>query len=481
MAIAQVDFGRVDAEGETNLSEYFVDTGVLSRLISGRKQFVIGRKGSGKTALFLLATEEKLGRPVLKLDFGDYAWEAHKLIKEAGLIAESSYVASWRFTFLMFACQHWTTHGPDHVRRKAVDFYKRIYREEEPGVLEFLIDKFRRLRRLDLPGVQSIATAGGFELDESEGGGPLLASSINQWARVLLNFVEENFDHSPFTITLDRLDDGWDASEDSKALLAGVLKAARDFNQALYRPNQPAPVLTFLRSDIFNELRFNDKNKIVADIEFLDWTEGKLIDVASARIARSLQCTREAAWNLAFSSVEMRQRASIQSYILKRTMWRPRDIIAFCKHCQDVAIDNDHDKVQTTDVYDAEERFSKYIYDELDDEMHKQVADARSSLQALRDVGLTRFRFDDWVKVIRKREAAIPDTDIQRRLQDLFDYSVVGVQRRGGITRGTTFQFVYHDRLLEPNFNGDMIVHPSLTKHLRLKEPRAKGIRDEAV
>jgi superfamily II DNA/RNA helicase len=63
-----VDFGNVDAEGETNLSEYFVDTGVLSRLISGRKQFVIGRKGSGKTALFLLASEEKLERPVLKLD-----------------------------------------------------------------------------------------------------------------------------------------------------------------------------------------------------------------------------------------------------------------------------------------------------------------------------------------------------------------------------------------------------------------------------
>lgn len=41
--------------------------------------------------------------------------------------------------------------------------------------------------------------------------------------------------------------------------------------------------------------------------------------------------------------------------------------------------------------------------------------------------------------------------------------------------RGTTFQFIYHDRLLEPNFHGDMIVHPSLTKHLRLKEPRAKG------
>jgi hypothetical protein len=101
MSIADVDFGRVDAEGETNLSEYFVDTGVLDSLKNGKKHFIIGRKGSGKTALFLLATEEKLGRSVLKLDFADYAWEVHKKIKESGLSAESSYVASWRFTFLM--------------------------------------------------------------------------------------------------------------------------------------------------------------------------------------------------------------------------------------------------------------------------------------------------------------------------------------------------------------------------------------------
>lgn len=148
------------------------------------------------------------------------------------------------------------------------------------------------------------------------------------WSRVLLDFVKENCNANPFTITLDRLDDGWDASDESKMLLAGVLKAARDFNQTLSRSGQPAPILTFLRSDIFNELRFNDKNKIVADIEFLDWTEEKLIDVASARIARSLKCSRQSAWSRVFSSIEMRQRASIQSYILKRTMWRPRDIIA---------------------------------------------------------------------------------------------------------------------------------------------------------
>ena len=46
--------------------------------------------------------------------------------------------------------------------------------------------------------------------------------------------------------------------------------------------------MPFLRSDIFNELRFNDKNKMTADIEYLEWPDQELIEVAAARIARSL-------------------------------------------------------------------------------------------------------------------------------------------------------------------------------------------------
>lgn len=477
-AIASVDFGRVDAESEDKLAEYFVDTGVLSRLKNGRKQYVIGRKGSGKTALFSLANQEKLGHHVIRIDFADYAWESHKQIQEGGLSPESAFVASWKFTFLMAACRYWAKDAPKKVKKKAQEYYKRIYRDEEPGVLEFLIDRFRRVRRVDLPGVEGAASLGGFELDEG-GEGPLLARSISQWTRILSDFVKDNYDEAPFTITLDRLDDGWDASDQSRMLLVGVVKAAREFNQMLRRPGRPASVLVFLRSDIFNELRFNDKNKIVADIEYLDWTEDKLIDVAAARIARSLDIGRDVAWDRVFSTAEMRQRASIQSYILKRTMWRPRDIIAFCINCQEVAVDADHERVETPDVYAAEERFSRHIYDELDDEMHRQVPNARESLQALRDLGKTRFTLAEWFRAIRKRESRIDEVEAKNRLQALFDYAVVGVQRRGGHTRGTTFQFIYHDRLLEPYFDGEMIVHPSLKKHLKLKEPRSEDRSEE--
>jgi hypothetical protein len=472
MSIELVNFGRVDAESETNLAEYFVDTGVFARLQSGRKQFVVGRKGSGKTALFILATQERFKRSVIQLDFNNYAWESHKKIEESGLSAESVYTASWRFTLLMAVCDHWRKTASRDIAREAESFYKRIYKNEQPGFLEFLFDRFRRVRRVDLPTVEGIFDLGGFELDDPNVG-PMLASSISQWSQIILDFVKANFDREPFTITLDRLDDGWDASEKSRMLLVGVLKAAREFNQIFNRHGKPPAVIVFLRSDIFNELQFNDKNKISADIKYLDWTGDKLIDVIEARIGKSLGCETKYSWKEVFSSAKMRQTASIDTYILKRTMGRPRDIIAFCINCQDAARNESHSIVETSDVYKAEESYSKHIYDELDDEMHKQIPNARDILQTVRDMGKTRFSFQEWLQNCQRRSSSITEDEARQRLKILFNYSVVGVQKSGGNQGGTKFQFVYNDRLLEPNFEGDMIVHLSLKKHLSLKEPRS--------
>lgn len=326
--LADVDFGRLDAEADANLESYFVDTGVLTRLQRGEKSYVIGRKGSGKTAIFRLTSPARLKVPVLSLDFNEYPWEAHRRIREEGMVAESVYVASWRFMFLEAICKYWSSHFRDvEIAKSAGKLVARIYGEENPTLTEILFDKFKRLRKVDLPNAGDLGGLGGFELDESKAG-PVLAQSISQWSRVLSDFVTEHFASDPLVVTLDRLDDGWDASTEAKMLLAGVLKAARDLNIKLRKGGQPAPVITFLRTDIYDELQFNDKNKISADIEFLSWDDGALVDIAEARIARSLEIPQNGAWLSVFSSAEMRQRATIQTYVLKRTMGRPRDIVA---------------------------------------------------------------------------------------------------------------------------------------------------------
>ena len=469
MSIEKINFGRLDAESDKDLADYFVDTGVVGRIVSGQRQFVIGRKGSGKTAIFARTDRAQLKRPVIRLDFEDYSWDAHKKLREDGVFSEAAFQGSWRFTILMAILDDLAQNGASSVKGKAVAIRSKLYGSERPNWKEFLFDKLRRLRRLDLPKLDGMGTLGGVEFSQSDDSG-IVATGISRWSRELLSFIKTQFSNRPVTLFLDRLDDAWDASEDAKGLLVGALKAAREINLELAMRGEPPPVVIFLRTDIFDLLQFNDKMKIAQDIEYLDWDEDSLCKVIEARIAASLACPRDKAWEAGFSKSAMRQRASIRSYLTRRTMLRPRDMIRYALCCQDIAKGKRHHIIETDDVYVGENRYSQEMFAELIDEMHKQVSDAREIMEVLREVESQRFFESDWVAAYIRRNPGSDDQKAKQALNTLFEFSVVGVPRSGGRSGGTKFQFRYEDRLLRPNFTSQMVVHSGLKKVLSLKD-----------
>ena len=52
LTVADIDLGGFDAESDHKLAEDFIETPVVGAALKGRKQFFLGRKGSGKSALF---------------------------------------------------------------------------------------------------------------------------------------------------------------------------------------------------------------------------------------------------------------------------------------------------------------------------------------------------------------------------------------------------------------------------------------------
>src|SRR5207247_11371569 len=84
-------------------------------------------------------------------------------------------------------------------------------------------------------------------------------SVISVHLGALASLAAATYSSYPMVIKVDRLDDGWDASPDSQSLIIGELKAARALNQPLHPAASAAPVITFLRSDIYDALKFNDK------------------------------------------------------------------------------------------------------------------------------------------------------------------------------------------------------------------------------
>jgi hypothetical protein len=473
--IADVKFGELDAESERNLAGFFVDTGVLRKLADGEKYLVLGRKGSGKTALFKLAQSQQLKQTaVLDVEFDKYPWQFHRQLKQSGMLAESAYEASWRFLFLLTIAKEWKEFASAPLKQKATQLVERIVPNPDKGVFASLLARMKNPTKVSLPGVTvgnvAAVTMGSIDLgkDDSSAAIGMMESHLD----ALTELVATNYFNHPIVVKVDRLDDGWDGSEDSKNLLVGELKAARSINQQLGREKHPAPIVTFLRTDIFEALRFNDKNKLGTATERLEWTDQRLMDVLNKRVAVAIDCDERDAWKQVFSTDEMLQRAKPNSYLTKRTMGRPRDIVAFAIHCRDVAMEAGHSRVETSNIYDAESRYSQHLLDELTDELHKQLPEIESYIECLREVGRTTFELNEWMEAAKVRGLSATEAEAKVQLNTLFEASVLGVPKIGGKERGSRYVYAYSERNVKPDFSRAMRVHPGLKKSLDLKEKR---------
>jgi hypothetical protein len=87
----------------------------------------------------------------------------------------------------------------------------------------------------------------------------------------------------------------------------------------------------------------------------LDWTDPEVFkEVIRRRIIRStdLEGDFESLWLLIFDS-HVRGEESF-SYVLSRTLMRPREVLRFCRSCLDVAVSRGRDKVAESDILQAE-------------------------------------------------------------------------------------------------------------------------------
>ena len=101
LTLSQIDFGSADAESDRRLSEYFGEEPYVEAALSLEGTQILGRKGSGKSALFsqLNRLLESKGQHtiVLKLSPDQYSWAALKEYKEQGLMPEQAHTNAWKF------------------------------------------------------------------------------------------------------------------------------------------------------------------------------------------------------------------------------------------------------------------------------------------------------------------------------------------------------------------------------------------------
>jgi hypothetical protein len=484
--IQNVDFGHIEAEADQHLRRYFLETDSYVRILAGEKTYVVGRKGTGKSAIYrFLSTLVDQHFSTAALTFDSYPWNVHRLVKDQTQSADSAYVNTWKYICLLeLAKLVIAESGTEHQAVKPIrEFIARNYGSLQPSFKELLVDKALRIRKLALPSLTNEGfNAGAIELDPKAPPEVDLMSNINILNQIMQDkLLEQLNDRRFYSVLLDKLDDGWDGSAESKSSMCGLLRASRELHLRARDKGKRLNVVVFLRSDIYDSLEYNDKNKAYPDIEFLKWETGNLRAVVEKRIAYSTGIDERTAWTSIFEDKPMARRSNAFNYLVRRTLLRPRDIIQFCASCVDTALASKHDRVTAEDIYIAERSYSDYLYREFLDEAKVRLPEIKSLLECLRRIGYERFRFGEFEQFHK----AIPRLNASTQgpldaLRELFEMSIVGQERVGGVTGGTAFEYKYTDPTIQPDFRRSMIVHPGLRKSLKLVERRKRSGRTDA-
>lgn len=366
----EVDLGDVAAENEiSGLRSYFVRTGPSLQARNGHARLVVGRKGSGKTAIFY-DVRQRAGRGNERLVL-DLKPEGHQfshlkdfvLERVAPGLREHTMVAFWNYILLCELARK-ALDKDRNIARIDPDRYRRysrlaeVYERHDNG---WDADFSQRLvRQLD----RIAAQLGG--LDMKEIGNRLTEIVYRGDLRELSDGVSEYLQtKESIWILVDNLDKGWPVrgtSETDMLIVRSLLDATRKMQHQLENDDIELKCLVFLRSDIYEHLLRETPDKGKDTAIQLDWEDAETFEeIVRRRIYAStgLDLPFRDLWPRLCDPLMGHQDSF--SYFTERTLMRPRDLLQFLNAAIGVAVNRGHNRILAHDITQAEKSYSQDI------------------------------------------------------------------------------------------------------------------------
>lgn len=489
-------FGAIDADNDDLLFDCFEDHEAFKDLLDLKKFLIVGKKGSGKTAIFkkLLMTRESdffcFGHT-----FSDYPWHYHDKQARIGIPDYDKYTHSWKYLILLTISKIILNQDQSLPHDdQSMDYMLKIekfvidtYGTRDPDITQIFSPtkklKLKPTIELDFNVLKAGISPENVPMEEL----PTIIQEVNQ---NLLKYVLSCLNPSnKYYICFDQLDLGFDPQNPEYSnRLIGLLLAARDLNIKAKENNKQLFICIFLRNDIYDNLHFEDKNKITENfLSLIEWdtprTQKNLKGLMERRFAKLLAEAEQEKINWVDIFDETKKMTGKQTkyqHVIDRTYLRPRDIIKFCN---DVLVQYKKrvtenkafsiKKFENIDLNNAKNEYSNYFLNELDDEIHKHVPNYKDYLELFKSLGVLQFSKEDYISVFKSKKDSFSNIenpiDI---LKELFNFSVVGFYRVGGKGYGgSEYVYKYNDTRAQFDENAQKFrLHPGLMDVLGLKK-----------
>jgi hypothetical protein len=479
--------GGIDADNDDLLIKCFQNHDAYKKVLALNRCIILGRKGTGKTAIFKkILKDNDFQTFSFGHTFSDYPWHYHDKQVKLGVPDFDKYTHSWKYLiFLTISKILLNQDASIPFDENSLEFLGKIER--------FIVDTYGT-RDPDLTQIftpsKSLKIKPNFSVDFGIFKGqfspehfpmehlPVIVQEVNS---NLSEYVISSLNpENRYYILFDQLDLGFDpANKDYNNRLIGLLLACRDINNTAKQNGKSLGVIVFLRDDIYNKLKFEDKNKLTVGYSTtIEWDSGgslTLKDLIESRLTEVLsENSEKVGWSDIFDETQlMTGKQSKYNYIIDRTFLRPRDMIQFCNEI--IAQHNKvlgNRKIENGEIYNAKFEYSRYFLKELDDEVHKHLPVYESVLEVIKSIGYYQFDMETFRRALKEKSFLFAEEQNPNGImKSLFEFSIIGYYRAGGSGFGGS-EYVFRYRDLNSIFDENsklFRVHPGLIETLALK------------
>lgn len=498
--------GNLDAETDSFLDECFVESDVYRGLLefekenpSVGKRIIVGRTGSGKTALLKQVIKDNVIKDHAEIEAETTIFEhinnnifINDLVKQ-GIDLRVFYKSLWMHVLLgkVISLLYPATEGFFENIRTAFQGSKRRHLQNAHSYLELYSENFFNSKIVseitdkfsdDLSGslkLKGLGLSAGSATESTEKIQTTTTSYVSSELLVkqkeLIRYISDNSDDEKqkrIIISVDDLDRSWLSQSNVRYdFINALLDAFKEFINI-----RSVKILISVRTDILqgvykHNLRQEEKDKSL--IFPVEWQKNEIKEILDRRIELLVKKKYESRHTVCFSDIFNFQVKGLPAYefILERTMLRPRDAIDFVNLC----LSHADGQVELTedDVLEAEQGYYTSRKNALSDEWRSTYKGIESYIDSISLVKNDLFTVDslkqtgvdgkilefliDRTGHINEKESEIIATNFNEIVHIWFSIGLIGYKISS--TR-VVYSSYNKPRLDITDFTKEFVVHP---------------------
>jgi len=476
--LEKIDLGDLAAENEIGaLRTYFVPTSQYNEAKRGHARLVVGRKGAGKTAIFYgVRSAYKPSNDHLVLDLKPEGHQFTKLretilqVLSPGL-RQHVLTAFWNYVLLMEIAhkiikdeERYAYRDPDlkkayekiakshgdNDQLEEADFSERLLR-----LVDDIVDREKEM-------VKIASTGDVTQLVYKQDIKPL-GTAISEYLKVSQK--------EDVWLLFDNLDKGWPvtkATTEDIMILKCLLEATRKMQRQFETRSVEFHSVVFIRNDIYQHLVMDPADRGKETAILLEWNDPEVFkEIIRRRIIYSTELEQpfDILWGHFFET-HIKGEESF-SYILNRTLMRPREVLRFTRESVNTAVNRGHDKISEADILQAEKIYSDDLLVDITFDLKDVSPDYTDVPYAF--ISCRPVLSENGVKK-RLAEANVPFDQMQKAIDLLLWFGFLGIYVNEDEER-YSFQF-QHDIKKMQSVEGEFAycIHPGFRKALGCSE-----------